>query len=986
MSASSILRRPFFWVCATLGLLASCITDLADESGLSGTAQGERREVTIKLGIPAAALPQTKAGTETETNPETAVNDLIVIAFQSNESATRVNNELPDEPYLYYTVATPETGAAGNNVNVSWRANLKVTTNAQTFVIIANTKENYTKDEAKDTIISVYDRLTTLLDNAVSALPDGTGSEAQARTASTKMQLLDEITALAVSDGKISPAGPFLMSGQSGSHLIEPGTATLTMNATLLRMVARVNVTIGSTGNGITDFEPRTIHVYNTPTSGNVVPEGLTAGLNQVTGPNIPTEAAETTAPPLEYTFEEGSQALTQAIYLFEAANETETERAKRPCIVLGGLWNGKLQYWRLDFQNDSEYFPILRNYSYNFTVISIKGEGASSPELAFQSPTSAVSVDKVMWNNGNIGNIDLSGGTFIGIGTVKFQAGRLGTIINSGSPSPEHSPLTQTIVATDGAKWTASLDQDWVRFKENGDAYNISDDGKTVWGTGKDMQGNIELKFTVEPIGDDVENRTAVMTFTLNGATRNLTAEIYQDHSNPVFIEWNGNPIEYRANGTLKIGQSFRFGPENVKLSWKITRGGLGTISGTTSGEMETTATSAAGILDFGLNIVDEGGFTVGLVSGDGFFTNVGRLTLIAEKTDGTAGTATITVPIKQVKYGIKITKDDRYFVSPQAKTIQIKVQSNYQWTCKGWYPATDDDKTYLDKWLVSSNIDDGLTGQNSTIQFSLGADKTLDVIKSAKAYFEFSGNPDDETVVKDSLIITKALRVPYGGNLNDPTLAYYYAIYKKDMSFSDYIYYNYEKSVWQKVLINGKEYDAQIVDQWNGTKYIHTYVEKACNFLETTENIFGSYAQKNYFSLPNSVVNYSKTKITATLNGWYYHKSNSYNPITFPFIKISFDPNQFSQSVEYIEISAQDLSITIKSSDRQFDYFYYKDRYQYGLGKSIKVGETKTLNYTLNQYSDGWLGLNSLSVDVTKLNDPNLSVIGYEELHFGN
>lgn len=42
MSASTILRRPVFWVCAALGLLASCIDDFADSSARPGITGGDR--------------------------------------------------------------------------------------------------------------------------------------------------------------------------------------------------------------------------------------------------------------------------------------------------------------------------------------------------------------------------------------------------------------------------------------------------------------------------------------------------------------------------------------------------------------------------------------------------------------------------------------------------------------------------------------------------------------------------------------------------------------------------------------------------------------------------------------------------------------------------------------------------------------------------------------------------------------------------------
>lgn len=896
MSASTILRRPFFWVCATLGLLASCISDLADEPGRPGTAQGERREVTIQLDIPAATMPQTKADTDSESNPETTVNDLIVVAFQSTQS-TYIDNVQADEPYLYYAVATPQTNAEGESATITWKANLRVLNDAQTFVILANTKENYVKDEANDTIISLYDRLKTLLDNATSSLPDESGSRVQTRTASTKMQLLDEIAVLAATGGKIASSGFFVMSGQSASQIISAETTQLNTPVNLLRMVSRVNVTIGTDGVGIKNFEPRSIHVYNTLTSGCIVPEGLTEGFKQAATPNIPTSATGTDAP-LEYAFEEGSQALTQAIYLFEAANEVNEaamERTERPCIVLGGLWNGKLQYWRLDFRElkNKTYFPVLRNHSYNFTLKSITGEGAASFELAFQSPTSAIDVEVVDWENGSIGNIDVSGGTFIGIGAVNFLAGKLGTIKNAEGSADEHTPLTQTLVATDGAKWTASLDQTWVRFIANGDAYTVSDGGKTVSGTGKGNLGNIELKFIVDRIPEELESRTAVMSFTLGGAPRNLTAEVVQDQSSPVFIEWNGEPVEFDGGGNLISGQSFRFGPENVKLTWKISQGGLGSISGQTSGTLQTGGVSAAGILDFGLNICGgDNPFKVGSVGGDGFFTYEGRLTLLAEKTDGTAGAATITVPIKQVKYGVQLDKK-RVIITRTSKTHTVKVLSNFAWSCQGWRGKSDEDTQLLSEWLQQFPKD--VTGQAGT-SLETASSFTLttkvvsgfDNLKDTEVIFEFSGktNADGEPITA-SLIATKPL--VYRASWGDVHFEYVEHP-KSPMTYKDFI------KVSQGFTIEGDHNDNEFFGD--------TYSMTSNNAGIDNEVIFSDILKLEdpetyFFKLPYPYhTNYQvyKPEQLDTLNfdymyGQYYKKGNP-EPIKFVYATLSNFP----------------------------------------------------------------------------------------------
>ena len=273
MSASTILRRPVFWVCAALGLLASCIDDFADSSARPGITGGDR-EVIIKLEVPQQVMPPAPDGGSTTRTVETPViNDLYILAFQA--TGEYVNN-VPQEPYLYYVRAEK------NGSDQSWTATLKSTDYTQTFVMLANVENqtNAAGDDSDDLSKQLYKALTTA-------------------AGKNKADVLKDLYVSV--DGRIDKSSDLPLTGQTeGIILSDQGTQTLKVS--LYRMVAGVNVYTNSLGGSeLKGFAMQEVSVYNTRLKGLVASAQLAqqaASASTATTSTVPTRVISTTYAP----------------------------------------------------------------------------------------------------------------------------------------------------------------------------------------------------------------------------------------------------------------------------------------------------------------------------------------------------------------------------------------------------------------------------------------------------------------------------------------------------------------------------------------------------------------------------------------------------------------------------------------------------------------------------------------------------------------
>lgn len=211
----------------------------------------------------------------------------------------------------------------------------------------------------------------------------------------------------------------------------------------LTRMVAKVDLQLGSAVTTANNFQLHSVRVYNYAEQGRLIPDtgGLfdwsaaapdNLAMNQTPTPPAGYTKANAYAPDYEnltYTVASPYKALANSIYLFESpkgvAPTSLSDYLKNTCLVIGGqyspdggtTWNQE-SWYRIDFARQADaaegttytYLPILRNNSYLVTIASISGDGHGGPIEALESVPANIKAHILNWNDHGISTIVTDG------------------------------------------------------------------------------------------------------------------------------------------------------------------------------------------------------------------------------------------------------------------------------------------------------------------------------------------------------------------------------------------------------------------------------------------------------------------------------------------------------------------------------------------------------------------------------------------------
>ncbi len=178
----------------------------------------------------------------------------------------------------------------------------------------------------------------------------------------------------------------------------------------LLRMLARVDITMESKAANV--FKLKSVHVYNPNIKGLIIPaeDKWNSSDERVIAPSLPGDV-QASSTPLVYDNLDSETELLHTIYLYETQKVIKTDASRATCLVIGGLYNGAENYYRVDFEgrleNDDdddggppgsggggggmvgskEYFkPVLRNHIYKMNIVEVSKEGYQTAQSAFEA------------------------------------------------------------------------------------------------------------------------------------------------------------------------------------------------------------------------------------------------------------------------------------------------------------------------------------------------------------------------------------------------------------------------------------------------------------------------------------------------------------------------------------------------------------------------------------------------------------------------
>lgn len=203
------------------------------------------------------------------------------------------------------------------------------------------------------------------------------------------------------------------MWGESDPRIINNQETALAV--TLTRVVAGIDVIIEESLRS--SFTLKEVYLYNAKTRGRIVPDNINwdSSAKKALKPSIPVDNDPENNPLTKVTpnlyeiTNPASGSLLGAIYTFEAEALTEENRLQSTSLVIGGEYNGKMCYYRLDLsgkdENNNVFIrDILRNHKYIIRITDILGEGRPNPEEAFKAVPVELSAIVKDWDMAEVG------------------------------------------------------------------------------------------------------------------------------------------------------------------------------------------------------------------------------------------------------------------------------------------------------------------------------------------------------------------------------------------------------------------------------------------------------------------------------------------------------------------------------------------------------------------------------------------------------
>ena len=373
---------------------------------------GDEKEVTLKVAMPYVA-PKGTTTRSTSMIEENTIETLDVFAF-------KVENGV--ETFQYRAGAQKSVGNIEGNSLQEFNVRLRVKDFSQRFVLIAN----------------AHNKIEALINSRVD------GWVGQEKEAMFQHLILDAL-----------PSTTIPMWGEGSPKIINTSTTSVSdYPIPMLRMVAKVEVQLDLQYDPMLTsvFDLKSIHVYNTNTSGRMVPKPGT----EYIGTDMIAKKASLPAPvtsmvgPLSYN--------QGAIYLFETTAKNAGNLLNETCVVVGGLYGTDLveSYYRLDFLalNGTTHVDILRNHKYACRIIAVKGRGYSTIEEAYKAKSFNMVTNLVVWDQGEIRHIFFDDHYMLGVSHDSLTDADSVLKVATDYPSGWRATVWADVAGTTPAPW----------------------------------------------------------------------------------------------------------------------------------------------------------------------------------------------------------------------------------------------------------------------------------------------------------------------------------------------------------------------------------------------------------------------------------------------------------------------------------------------------------------------------------------------------
>lgn len=379
-----------------MGMMWGCADDSVEN--IPNITEGEKGTVTISVKLPYKSNnsePQTYASngdngamlTEVLINGET-VGASADAALDERGVTTRAGTP----PEIIVPPTTINEIEVNEVVVLTFGSNGRVITTPIYVAYTEITNNSFTIDVREDTYeVVVLANINTTLANDLNVIS----------AEQSKSFVLNRLQLSILNDIKLGttniPAWNATDMPMWGEKIINySGVGTIIVNVELVRMMAKVDVTLSATA--AINFKLESVRLYNYNSVGQVTPNLLLP--NWATTPSVPTQPVVAIPPgvpvALVYTATDDRSCVNK-VYTFEALKGSDNNLLTNTCLVIGGKYNDsgveKDSYYRIDFANTSiegasTYLDLLRNHHYKINVVAVTGPGQASPEDAFELPS----------------------------------------------------------------------------------------------------------------------------------------------------------------------------------------------------------------------------------------------------------------------------------------------------------------------------------------------------------------------------------------------------------------------------------------------------------------------------------------------------------------------------------------------------------------------------------------------------------------------
>lgn len=730
------------------GMFASCISEEEINTPESGGSQTDR-EVNFLIAVPYAA----PTGTQSRaigTTEENAISNIYVLAFkvEYNADGTTIKSETYDYSAIGTKSATNVEGASSQSFTVK----VRVKNYKQRFVVITNAKD------------------------AVTALTDdhATWHGADKATMLSKLKVSLDQTEDRWEVISASNYTAFPMWGESSAEQITGNTKALSMAIPMLRMIAKINVQLDESVTGLTNkFHLKSVHLYNTNTSGHVVPSVIKEEIRTgnryllVETPTVPSGATLSEGP-IEYTdfTAPGTPdvAMKGAIYTFETKAPSDGDRMKATCLVIGGTYGTDTgeTYYRVDFfgSDGKTLRDILRNYQYVVNITDVKGRGHESADVAYKSKSVNMVAEILYWNEAGLGNNVFDGQNILSVSQDSYFFSR-----DAKTSREEDNVLS---IITDYTTTAPGGTSGWYVEKI------VDAKDKTTPVTWVDLSqrdgtadSRAEVFLTVKENNTTTE-RSAIIWIAA-GRLRyqvNVTQSLVPALGIQL-LDGNKKPVTELVFAS-SVGATVT--PQTLTVNWQpkgadlaITNAPVGTNVSFSGSGVPATGTVAAGNGGTGTKTytITPPAFTEAEVdeqTGNPFLEKVSKIDFTT--TNGISF-ANASIFLRQINYNLLTDVKEDYMPNGQDETLTVR--ANFGWTITA---VTDDDN------ILKNNGSHliGLIGGNNTttgntLSFTLVAGNLNNTKSGRTATITFKSLRDNSTWPVD---IREALCVGYfGGNL---------------------------------------------------------------------------------------------------------------------------------------------------------------------------------------------------------------------------